>query len=293
MKSAVFVVVALVAAASNANALTTHNTTDAAELVAASLGSSSGITVLAGSESLIGSAKQQGTYQDFLLEGSATSGANPLSLNDGIFVTTGGGDFTTTNTTTSYARDVETTTYDPLIELARNNGLNTVQYDSNVLSFNFTLDNPKRNAIRAKFIFASDEYSDQKVSDILGIFVNGVNYAFFPDGELVANYSGDPHHYFNNNEFGLGTYDIEWDGLTNAMDITLLANGGGAVNTFALAIANTRDHLWDSAVFFSGLTAVSTDSSGGVDVPVPLPAAGWLLATALGCIVGRSLRKPA
>lgn len=293
MKSAVIVVMALVAAASSANALTAHNTTDAAELVAASLGASSGITVLAGSESLIGSTTQQGTYQDFLLEGSATAGADTLSLNDGIFMTTGGGDFTTTNTTTSYSRNVETGSYAPLITLAASYGMNVVQYDSNVLSFNFTLDDPTRNAVRARLIFASDEYSDQRVSDILGIFVNGVNYAFFPNGDLVANYTGDPNHYFNNNEFGLGTYHIEWDGLTNAMDITMLANGSGAINTFALAIANTRDHQWDSAVFFTGLTAVKTSGGGGVDLPVPLPAAGWMLLTALGSIAIRSRRKRA
>ena len=292
MNNLVFGSLILACAASGANALTTTNTTDAAALAAASLAASSGITIVGGSESLIGSDIQQGTYTGFNLT-SATAGNSNLSLGNGVFLTSGGGDFTTTNTTSNYNKSSSTGSYAPLVALAGAKGMSTLQYDSNVLSFDFTLDDPTQNAVKAQFVFATDEFSTQSVTDILGIFVNGTNYAFFPNGDLVSNQSGDPHDFFNDNEYGVGTYNIEWDGLTAVFDITLLANGGGAVNTFTLAIADTTDTIFDSAVFFTGLKAATDTGGGGIDPTVPLPAAGWLLVTAFGGAAALSRRKRA
>lgn len=294
MKELVFGSLIMACAASGASALSTTNTTDAAALAAATLAASSGITIVGGSQSLIGSTVQQGTYTGFNLTTSGTPGTSNLSLGNGVFLTTGGGDFGTTNTSSSFSHQPGTGSYAPLVNLASTKGLSTNQNDSNVLSFDFTLDDPTQNAVKAQFIFATDEFADQGVTDILGIFVNGVNYAFFPNGDLVSNQSGDPHDFFNNNEVGLGTYNIEWDGLTAVFDITLLANGGGAVNTFALAIADTWDQVWDSAVFFTGLKAANDTGSGGITDPVvPLPAAGWLLVTAFGGVAAAARRKRA
>ena len=55
-----------------ANALTVNTTTDAAALVDALLAPDSGVDVVAGSETLIGSETQQGTYSGFDLPGSPT-----------------------------------------------------------------------------------------------------------------------------------------------------------------------------------------------------------------------------
>ncbi|MFV0335560.1 MAG: choice-of-anchor L domain-containing protein [Tropicimonas sp.] len=294
MKTTVFCSAVLAIAASGASALTTTNTTDAAALAAASLAASSGITIVSGSESLIGSDIQQGIYNDFNLTSADTSQGDDLSIKDGIFLTSGGGDFTTTNTDSNFNKSSGTGSHQALVDLAGTHGLSTTQNDSNVLRFDFTLDDPTQNAVRAQFIFATDEFNTESVTDILGIFVNGVNYAFFPNGDLVSNQSGDPNDFFNNNEFGQGTYGIEWDGLTGVFDITLLANGGGAVNSFELAIADTEDTIFDSAVFFTGLNATTNSGGGGITDPVvPLPAAGWMLLSALGGIALRARRKRA
>ena len=271
------------------NAVTVTNTDVAATLAAATLAANSGISIVAGSETLIGGTEQQGTYSGFNEAGGG--GEPPLSIDDGVVLTSGLGTFsTTTNTANNANASTGTGAHQPLVDLASANGLSSTQFDSNVLSFDFTLDDPTQNSVTASFLFATDEFPTQSVTDIMAVFVNGVNFAFFPNGDLVSNQSGDPNSFFNNNAVGTGNYGLEWNGLTNVFSVTGLANGGGAVNTFSLAIADTTDTIFDSAVFLSGLTAGTTTGGGGIGnppptptpAPVPLPAAGWMLLAGLG-----------
>jgi hypothetical protein len=278
---------ALILSSTSAFALTVTNTTDAAALAAATLSGTSGVTIVGGTESLIGGATQQGTYSGFNLT-SNTSDPD-LSLTDGVVLTSGAGNFSTTeNTTNNFTAATGTGSYQPLVNLASAGGLNTSQNDSNVLSFDFTLDDPTENSVTAQFIFGTDEYPTQSVTDIMGIFVNGVNFAFFPNGDLVSNQSGDPSGFFNDNAVGSDAstgYGIEWNGLTDVFSVTMLANGSGATNTIEIAIADTSDTIYDSAVFFTGITAGTTDGGGGIEVPsVPLPAGLPLLLSGLGGI---------
>ncbi|MFV0336253.1 MAG: hypothetical protein ACK5JR_19535, partial [Tropicimonas sp.] len=113
MKTTVFCSAVLAIATSGASALTTTNTTDAAALAAASLAASSGITIVSGSESLIGSDIQQGIYDDFNLTSANTSQGDDLSIKDGIFLTSGGGDFTTTNTNSNFNKSSGTGSHQP------------------------------------------------------------------------------------------------------------------------------------------------------------------------------------
>ena len=280
-----------------ASALTVTITADADTLAAATLASDSGITIQSGTPSLIGGANQQGTYSGF--DFPANEGEPALSISDGVVLTTGLGTFsTTTNTKNNASASTGTGSYTPLVDLAASNGLSTFQYDSNVLSFSFVLDDPTLNAITGKFIFGTEEWPTQSVTDIMGIFVNGVNYAFFPDGSLVSNQSGSG--FFNDNSVGKGTYPIEWNGLTNMFEFTALAFGGGALNTISIAIADTSDTIFDSAVFFSGLKAGTATGGGGIGpiVPgdpnvIPLPAAAWLLLGGLGGLAMLRRRKAA
>jgi hypothetical protein len=284
-------VTGLIVSSTSAFALTVTNTDDPTALSAAALSSSSGITIVGGSQSLIGGPTQQGTFSDFNL--TSNSSDPNLSLTNGIVLTSGGGNFSTNeNTENSFDASTGTGSYQPLVDLATSGGLNTTQHDSNVLSFDFTLDDPTQNAVTAQFIFGTDEFPTQSVTDIMGIFVNGVNYAFFPNGDLVSNQSGDPNDFFNENPVGTNSsdgYGVEWNGLTDVFNLTMLANGGGAVNTINIAIADTSDTIFDSALFFTNLKAGTTSGGGGIGPidptnPVPLPAGLPLLLSGLGGI---------
>ncbi|MEO0668389.1 MAG: choice-of-anchor L domain-containing protein [Pseudomonadota bacterium] len=276
---------ALALSTTSAFALTVTNTDNASTLAAATLGASSGISIVGASESLVGTPTQQGTFSGF----NQTSPTGPtLALEDGIVLTSGLGNFSTTNNTTNQANVTGTGNPDfaPLVTLAGDNGLSTTHNDTNVLSFDFILDDPTDNAVTADFIFGTDEFPTQSVTDIMAIFVNGVNFAFFPNGDLVSNQGGDPNAFFNDNPVGSDAttgYGLEWNGLTDVFSVTALANGGGAVNTIDIAIADTSDSIFDSALFFSNLQSGTTTTGGGIDPnPVPLPAGLPLMLLGLG-----------
>lgn len=279
-------------AAGSAHALTVTPTSDAANLVTSILAPSSGITVIAASQSLLGSGSQQGTYSGFNLS-SGLPNEPTFSLPDGAVLTTGTATFSTaTNTAVDFSNDSGTLDYEPLVTLAQDNGLVTDQFNANVLSFDFTVDDTTQNSVSGQFLFATDEFPTQSVTDILGIFVNEVNYAFFPDNSLVTNQPGNAGGFFTENLVDAGDYPIEWNGLTKAYTFEGLVKPG--VNTFALAISDTNDTVFDSSVFFAGLKAGKTDGGGGIvdPNPVPLPAAGWLLLASLGglCALRRQRR---
>ncbi|MBT8476229.1 MAG: VPLPA-CTERM sorting domain-containing protein [Alphaproteobacteria bacterium] len=265
---------------------------DPATLAAATLGTLSGISIVSGTEALIGGSTQQGTYSGF--NQTSNSSDPDLALTDGVVLTSGLGTFSTTeNTSNSASASTGTGSFTPLVDLASTGGLSTSQNDSNVLSFDFVLDDPTENSVSAQFIFATDEFPTQGVTDIMGVFVNGVNYAFFPNGDLVSNQSGDPNDFFNSNPVGgtsADSYGLEWNGLTDVFNLIMLADGGGAVNTIEIAIADTSDTIFDSALFFTNLTAGTTTSGGGIgnEPPgtppgvVPIPASLPLLLAGLG-----------
>lgn len=284
---------AALSATTSAYAVTVAPTGDATALANATLAASSGISIVAGSAALIGEKDQQGIYSGFNLDSDT---APTLVLKDGIVLTSGSANFSTTENQFAEATvDSGTGAFQPLVDLALAGGLNTTQFNSNVLSFKFTLDDPTKNAVKAQFLFGTDEFPTQNVTDIMGIFVNGVNYAFFSNGDLVSNQSGDPNNFFNSNPVGSDattSYGIEWNGLTDVFNVTLLALGGGQENLIEIAIADTFDTRFDSAVFFGNLTAIKTGGGGGID-PVPLPASVWLMLAGIGAIGAMKRRKKA
>jgi hypothetical protein len=269
--------------ATSASALSVTPTNDAAALVAAVLAPSSGITVIGGSETIeIGTPTQQGTYTDFNL--SPNTGTGPsFVLPNGVVLTSGTADFPLTNTTNQFNVLTDHDAFQPLVDLAPSGDLDEDQFDANALSFDFTVDDPTLNSISLKFLFATDEFPTQSVTDIMGIFVNGVNYAFFENGDLVSN-NQDPN-FFTENPVGGDLYDIEWNGLTKVFTMVGLINPGEE-NEIIIAVSDTSDTIFDSVVFVGGMVAGFTEGGGGIDPdptnPIPVPAAFPLLLTAVG-----------
>ena len=261
-------------------------TADAPTLAAATLAPSSGLTVTGGTAGTTGADDQQGTYTGFSL-GSPVDGNRTLP--DGVVLTSGTADFSVTeNTTNNFNSAPGGPDFGPLVTLASDNGLSTVHNDTNTLTFGFTVDDAAAVGITAQFVFATDEFPTQSVTDILGIFVNGTNVARFPNGDLVSNQGGDPNNFFGSE------FPLEWNGLTDAFTIEAPVVAGE--NTFTLAIADTSDTIYDSAVFFGGMKSIGGFTGGGggdgggiIDpqMPViPLPAGVFLLPMGLLALGG-------
>jgi hypothetical protein len=250
---------------STLNSFSSVPTNNAAALVAAIVSQDSGITVVPGSEAIVvGSTNQQGLYTGFNL--SPSNGVGPsFSLPDGVVLTTGSANFPLNNTASNFSVNSGTGPYPPLQSLAASGGLAQIQFNANALSFDFTVDDLSLNSISVKFLFATDEWPTQSVTDIMGVFVNGVNYAFFEDGTLVSNRMGNTK-YFTLNPTGSGKYPIEWNGLTKVYTVVCLINPGEE-NNITFAISDTSDTVFDSAVFIAEMTAGNTDGGGGIEPP--------------------------
>jgi len=259
--------------------------TTAAALAAASLAASSGISITGGSEAYIGANGQGGTYSGF----SLSNGTKTISNPDGVLLTSGVGAVPLTNTDTSFDNNSTGTPHPGTgsnamlsAELVAH-GMTSTTNDQNVLSFGFTVA-PGITSVSASFVFGTDEYPDQGVTDIFGFFVDGVNYATFSDGSLISFQVGSASAaFYNNNNVGIANpFALEYDGITDQLSITGLLDLGLMSHELVLAIADTSDSIFDSGVFFAGLTA-GTETGGGIKPPdvIPLPPSFILMLTGL------------
>jgi PEP-CTERM motif len=280
-------------ATTNASALTvsTINSTVGIEstLTNALVASGGGVSVVAGSATYQGvntaNNQQSATYSGFNL--APSSGSTPtLSLANGIFLTSGNANIPLTNTVNEF---------DANLGAVGNAQLSTLSgqatFDANVLSFNFNV-GAGQNSVSAQFVFGTDEFPTQTVTDIFGFFVDGVNFAKFAGGELISNTPGNPTNFISN-PVGGGLYGIEYNGLTQVFTVTGLlgaANSDGS-HTLTVGVADTIDHIYDSGVFITSLKAGTSTDGGGITPGVPEPETYALMLAGLAVLGGVVRRK--
>lgn len=271
--------------------ITPVNTNAADTLLNAVLAPGSGINVVAGSLQFIGKTtvgtEQSATYTGMNLAPSNGIGA-AITNPDGILLTSGNANLPTTNTVNDFSNALTQPDTGSNAALATLSGKST--FDQNFISFSFTIDSG--NAVGASFVFASDEFPTQSVTDIFGFFVDGKNYAFFPSSALVSNI---PEANFQSNPVGSSQYPIEYNGLTASLYVSGLLDPTLTTHTLMIAVADTNDDVYDSAVFIGGLKN-TTATTGGIGDPgntVPEPASMALLGIGMAGLAVMRRRKTA
>jgi len=269
---------------SNAATITplTDSLTAGGILTAAVLAPASGITVTPGSIAFQGIAtpnfQQSATYTGFSL--APSSGSTPtLNLPNGIFLTSGSANIPTTNTLNSFSNSPGSGSNALLSTLA---GTNT--NDANALTFAFQVP-LGTTSVSAQFVFGTDEFPTQSVTDIFGFFVDGVNFAKFPSGELISNTAGNPTNFIFN-PVGSGLYGIEYNGLTNVFNVVGILDPNLTEHTITIAIADTSDSIFDSGVFIGNLKTGTASGGGGIGPQPPSVPDGGTTLVMLGLALG-------
>ena len=244
--------------------ITTFDGSNTTALTDALIGANSGIVV--DQASIV--VHQSGAGAVNFYDGSQTT----LGIGSGLLLTSGTtpGD---SNTMTWFGADNSGTTGfdngDADINAVVNTVFQTQSYDATTLEFDFTVTDPTATSVTFDIVFGSDEYPEwvDLFVDSAIITVNGVNYALFnhdPNAPLSVISSNLAAGYFQDNAGNV--LQTEYDGVSHVLKIVAPVNSTG-VNHIKIGIADTGDHILDSGIFISNMTAGNTPGSGVVVDP--------------------------
>ncbi len=154
----------------------------------------------------------------------------------------------------------------------------TSVYDAASLSFDAAVSG-KGNYLSFDLLFSSEEYAlfaDQYVDSAV-IIVDGKNYALFnkadPKSILSVTQSNiDKGYFYSNTQLADGTsvYPTEFNGVSRLISVLAPINTSLATHHISIAIADTNDHVLDSAIFLTNLDSVDLTR---VTDPIPTVSA--------------------
>ncbi|BAQ61232.1 alkaline phosphatase [Geminocystis sp. NIES-3708] len=233
-------------------------------LTDALLAPNSGIVIPSNSILLKASSQDAVNFYD----GSLT----PLGISSGLLLTSGTTPGTT-NTVGWFGNDNSGTSGfyngDADIDAVVNTVFQTQSYDATTLSFDFNVTDSTATSISFDLVFGSDEYPEwvDAFVDSAIVMVNGVNYALFnhdPNHPLSVISANLTAGYFQDNANNV--LPIEYDGVSHVLKIIAPINSG-TTNHIKIGIADTGDHIYDSGIFISNLSAGNIPGSGVVSTP--------------------------
>ena len=187
---------------------------------------------------------------------------NGIGIENGVILSTGNiADFVGPNDS-----DEETTSNGTSGDTDLNSLTGMPTYDATVLEFDFV---PTEGNLNFQFIFASEEYNEYVNSgfnDAFGFYVDGVNIALIPNTTEpisidTVNLTSNSTYYINNDLSDLGTptpFNTQYDGFTTVLTAKATVTSGNT-HHMKVAIADTFDSIYDSAVFISAESFSSTN----------------------------------
>jgi len=277
----------------------------AAGLVNSLLGLNPNLSVVAGSALYTGAVPASGTFT------SGGTGPTGVGIDSGVVLTSGDARFL--QSSAAFPGDSSNQVGDFTAgfgnSLTPNNApgnslfnslTSSGTFNASILSFSFV---PQGSTLNLRLVFGSEDYNDLVNSgfptDVIGVFVNGINYALVPGmstpisassincggptSGAAPNVGGQNCALYRDNPPFSDIIDSEIDGFTVPILLSIPVNFG-AVNTISIGIADNVDVFGDSALLLAG-------GSLAVAVAVPEPSTLVLMLAAIAGLAGIPARR--